>query len=139
MEGYGREDVVWLEPETIGSRWPGCSAKKGSLCPGDEAQAHQLPRWETLELQTLESVRPPWVCPLVTQFSHSVPHNRPVSIPMLPAALLGSSNLDPPGPPVSAPASPNVLQSSSRANRNFQLENTGNFLTCLHLNINRRC
>ena len=76
VESYSREEVVQLEPEAIGSGWPGCSAKKGSLCPGNGTRAHKLPRrWEMQELQALESIYPPRVCPLVLQFSHSVPHN----------------------------------------------------------------
>lgn len=58
---------------------------------------------------------------------------KPPALPVLPAALLGSSHLDPPGPPASVPPSPKTLQSSSRAGRNFTLENTGNFLILLSL------
>lgn len=46
-----------------------------------------------------------------------------------PSAARCTAGVQQPGPPVSAPAPPNPLQSSTRAGRNFTLENTGGRVT----------
>lgn len=86
---YSQQSLVVLRlPVACGNRWQRrClstgtrrsgkqMAKKRSLCPGNVTRAHKLPkRWETPELQALETTCPPWVCPRVVPFSCSVPHN----------------------------------------------------------------